>query len=132
MPAYKNTTTTLAFLGGNRIEPGETIQTYEWFTALPTGITKTSDLPSYNPVIYSNSFTSDNSVQLPDISGPFSVKLWVTTGEATVKFNTSLMSPALVIPAGEKFERFFENRGIDSIIFTFSGSSKMYVQIFKE
>lgn len=138
MPQYKNNTTSVLFAGSLRIEPGETVSTYEYLRTLPTGITQEAATPYFSNVISSAKLTNTTTVTVPttytdsngktvDLVGNYKIKVYVGTGECTVKSNSS-SATARYVGLYETYDLVCLTRIIDNIIVTIS-SGTVYVTI---
>jgi hypothetical protein len=126
MPTYKNTSQNDVAIGGLRVSPGESVESLVVFPTTPAGITKTSDLPIWNPIIVSEVYTKNTGQQqiitLPVMqSGRIMLKC--TDGTVEVKFNDSAFSPVLKLTENsEPFERQLLDRWVTQIIIDFTTS----------
>jgi hypothetical protein len=108
------------------------VQTEVYLTPLSAGVTKTSDEPSFNPILYSGPLIVTTTVTVPDLDGAYLVEFYVESGEWSIQFNMATMAPALEMAEGQAWSRRMFARLIDSIIITkTSVSGKIWVQIEK-
>ena len=129
MPKYTNGTNAIIMAGTHRFEAGETLEIREWLNPLPAGITKSSDSPFYDPIILSQKVTSTGPVAIPVVNGSYKVRIYVSTGEVSVKFSSS-SATAILIGAGDYHEVKCMSRSINSVIFTIS-SGTAYLTVEK-
>ena len=127
MPTYLNSNSTMVCIGQIRIEPGQYGQSKEWIANLPAGVTATSNLPVFNPVLYSTPVGSSQTIKLPaTITNYYNVSIFAKTGELQVKFNDS-SSPTLYIAEGTVYTVACTERTVDNIIFTVTGLAYLTV-----
>jgi hypothetical protein len=120
MPKYANANSTSVDVEGFHLDPLETKETYQWLTVLPSGVTKVSDSPYFDPTILSQKISSTTTVNIPStISGSFRIRIYVASGEVGVKINSSGAVDRLM-GAGDIYSQLCVNRSIDSLIFTIS------------
>ena len=129
MPTYKNTGNEVVDVGGLRIEPGETVTSLEWFKELPSTVTKVSDSPFYDPIIYSASITAGGTHNIEDnVVGNYKITVYCATGNITVKLNSS-SGVAKVLGAGETYIVTCLSRIVDSVILAVtSGTGTLTVE----
>ena len=124
MPTYKNSLTTAVTTGdGIRVEPKSNEATVVWYPSLPTGITKVSDTPYYNPIISSELVTSTKTITVDtSLTGNYQVEIYCITGSVSIQYN-SASATARVLGAGDKTSAMCGLRTIDSIIITISSGT---------
>jgi hypothetical protein len=118
MPKYLNAGESIE-TQGLRLEKNDPVSTYQWLAVLPTDVTKLSDAPFVDPVIYSAKITGATTYRIPDaVTGNYKISIYATTGaEATFKLSTS-DGVARIIGALDKYEIMCGTRTVDSVIFT--------------
>jgi len=130
MPAYKNSTSTVINAEGVRIEPGQTVETYQYIASLPAGVTLTSASPYWDNIVSSAKLTSTTTVTVPSsLLGNYKIKIYVGAGECTVKTNSS-SATAQYVGLYETLELTCLSRIIDNVIVTIA-SCTCYVTIEK-
>jgi len=141
MPTYLNSTSTVAVVGLTRIEPGQTITTGEWLINLPTGVTRTSVTPYFEPNIYSVALTTPTTVSVPETTpdqitglpitlvGNYKIRVYVASGSCTVQVNNA-SAVARYVGLYDTFEIYCRDRIVDNIIVT-PASGTVYVSIEK-
>jgi hypothetical protein len=119
MPMYKNSTSAVITVNGNRIEPNETITTLEFLENLPAGVTQEQSTPSFTPCKYSNEFKGGSgdsgSINVP--AGLVQYTVVVTCSAGAIKFETNgntTANTAEVVVAGESVKYQCMSRMIDS------------------
>lgn len=134
MPTYTNSGQNRAALkDGTQIGPGESLQKYENFLTLPAGVTKTSDLPVWNPVIISSRNTGNSgtdTVTIPTaVNGKdvetFNLDIFCSAGRVSIKFNDSSFSPPIILASGEGYSEEITFRKITSILVTYEVASSV-------
>ena len=129
MPTYKNSGTTVADVGGLRVEPGQSVESVIWVSTLPAGVTKTSDSPFTNTPILSAVYTSSDTYSIPvSVTGNYLISVFADTGEVTVKFS-SASNTAYYIAEGQGITVTCLSRTVDSIIYTVAVSGKVYITV---
>lgn len=116
MPTYANALTTDVVVESVYIPAGKSVQIgYYLSGTLPTGITKTSDLPlPYNPVKIDQQAT-DETIAIPaTMNVPYMVSVTALSGNVTLKFN-SASDQAITILEGEKYQRTCWARSVNDI-----------------
>jgi hypothetical protein len=122
MPKYTNTTTDLIVKGDLRIEAGQTIETRQWLSPLPAGVTKLADAPYDDPIILSQAIAT-GTVAIPvGVTGNYKISVFVVTGTITMKQN-SASATARIFGTGEQWSAICLSRTIDSLIFAVSGGA---------
>lgn len=136
MPTYINNNLVDTAVGGERLAPGASLVTSRVIKTLPAGVTKTSDAPSYNPVLVStylegNSGTATVSIPSTFVPGDslaavplerFRIRLKCVAGKAYVQFNGNTMNPYLTIVVGDEMIFEIMNRWVDSVVVTYVDS----------
>lgn len=133
MPKYLNSNAVDTMLGINRIGAGETFITKEYFSVLPSGVTKVADAPFFNPIIDSAVIAGDSGTTtktVPAGSSSYGIRLYCLSGAITVQFNHVDNDPELYLIAGESWEMVMHNRLIDNVIITLSAGSKVNYTVF--
>jgi len=117
-PKYTNSTSDLIVAGSKRFEPNQTLSFVEWLDPLPTGITKDSDSPYFDPVVYSAQITTTTTVSVPTgIGGSYMISIYCQSGTATVKLNSS-SATARYLGAGDSYSVKCMDRIVDNVIIT--------------
>lgn len=137
MPTYKNGGTSDANLGGNRLAPNQELQTTIIYDTLPSGVTKTSDSPSHNPLVAAVNVTgnpgdADGEVTIPATVNSEPVEgirgtLYCTAGSAEVRFNSASASPAMIVYPNAPIEIGFRQRLVSKIYVKYLESSTRVV-----
>jgi len=127
MPTYKNTGANDVAIGGLRVSPGQSVESLVVFNDLPAGVTKTSDLPIWNPIIHSEVYTGNIGgqavISLPANLASGRILLKCTDGSAEVKFNDAAFSPVLKLTENsEPFERQLLDHWVTQIIIDYKTS----------
>ena len=129
MPTYLNSSQVTQFIGLQRLEPGEKISTVEWLTSLPAGVTMTAVAPVLDPVILSQKVTATTDIQIPtSVSGNYKVRIYVATGEVTVRLNQS--ATPIIIGLYDAFEVQCLSRTVNELNIVVS-SGTAYVTVTK-
>ena len=129
MPKYLNSGTSVVDVEGIRIEPGQTVETYQWIGTLPSGVTKVSDAPFANTPILSAVYTSSGTYSIPaTVKGNYLISIFADTGEVTAKFSSS-DNTAYYIAEGQGISITCLTRTVDSIIYTVAEGGKVYITV---
>jgi hypothetical protein len=131
MPLYKNNATERKTINGQAVEPGQTISTEVYLSPLPTGITKLSDSPFYNPIVLSASYTSTTTVAIPAGINRFNLHFYVESGSCTIAFNDAGNTPVLSLYATARWNQRVFDRWCDKVIITIP-SGKVWLIIEKD
>lgn len=142
MPKYLNSNSSDTYVDGVVIPAGKTYETTRNFITLPTGVTKISDLPCYNPCVVSEIVSgSENDVE--DVEVPttyggegldtYYIKVLGVVGSASISFNgvseVDFGESILVVP-GESHSWFVQGRKIVELNIKFlENSSKVKVDV---
>jgi hypothetical protein len=129
MPAYKNNSTAIRFLlDGMKINPGQVVTNVNNFVTLPSGVSKVSELPVWNPVIVSSRHAGNASdsviVILPTVINgenvnDYIINIFCSAGRVGVKFNTTSFSPEQLLDLNEGYEEKIRYRKITKVIINF-------------
>lgn len=133
MPSYLNSTDEVVYVEGLRLPPREVTVTNQFIRNLPEGISKSSDLPAYNPVISSEKCTGTSGtkeITIADTHTDYSIRIRVVSGSISVNLNSTDVVPAVVVLAGEQVEFMARNRSINKIVLTYIESSVAKVDVF--
>jgi hypothetical protein len=118
MPKYLNSGTSMVTLGTYRIEPGQTLETEEWFPTLPANVSKISDSPFYDSVLSSTKVTESGTVTIDNtLYGSYKITVRSLLGENKVKVN-STSAVDRIVPSGTEFSVFCQTRVVNSLIVT--------------
>ena len=132
MPTYLNSGSSVIEKDGVRLEVGDSTKTYKWFAVLPADVTKTSDSPYYDPIIYSAKATAATISVPASATGNYQITVFaepIATTTATFKINSS-SAVDRILGAGETFKVFCSDRIVDSLIFS-AVTGNVYVTIEK-
>lgn len=150
MPTYKNTSTAPIYFEGRNIAPGESLAVMRCYPAvsLPSGITRTSIVPIWNPVIISQIVTGDDqdvtTITIPATKDnlpveDFDILISGIAGSAEVRFNDGTdFTPPLLVETGASTPvnpRPFGvvNRAVESIIVKCTAAtSRIKVDVLKK
>ena len=133
MPTYKNNNDTTVQLGVTDVKAGESVETKRYYTV--SGVTKTSDLPSFNPLIYEADHTG-NADATEDVTVPatedrdYMIKLQMLAGSAEVAFNSTANTPVILLATDDTKSFVINNRLVDKLCLKFTAaSSKLRIEI---
>ena len=132
MPVYHNSNTDAKFVGPHRIEGGCDLSLNEWYSDLPTGVTITNNLPSYNPVFYSGYIEANGNVSVPAVvTSAYKIRVWVEAGLVQLRFNYDASTPPIVLGEGQEWDVICISRLIDNLRFTFVSPGRVWINILK-
>ena len=137
MPTYKNNTSADVSLEGNRAHANGGIITtkkiYSATTISNKGLTKTADVPYFNPIIVSavqtgnSADTDDQAIPAVDNDGAvlanFLVNVYCRAGAVAVYLQAAANTPPRLLKAGEGWEFRIKDRMIDNIHLIYSAAS---------
>ena len=137
MPTYKNNTSADVSLEGNRAHANGGIITtkkiYSATTISNKGLTKTADVPYFNPIIVSathtgNSLdTADQAIPTVDNDGAildnFLIHVYCRAGAVAVYLQVVTNTPPKLLKVGEGWEFRIRDRMIDNIHLIYSATS---------
>ena len=137
MPKYRNITTNRKMLENKVVEPNEEVISHVFYDVNEIGLLKTSDFPTYNPILYSAKIQQEDEIQIPlkdnfnNAVVKYAIHLYVSSGEVTIWFNNVKNKPPLQLYNGAKWNvRCFE-RTVDKLIVTSEGAFVLYLIIEK-
>ena len=133
MPTYINNNSITVQLGVTDVKAGKTVETKRYYTV--SGVTKTSDLPSFNPLLYEADHIGNNN-DTEDVTVPatedkdYVIKLQMLAGSAEVAFNTTVNVPVILLTIGDSKSFVINNRLVDKLCLKFTAaSSKIRIEI---
>jgi len=130
MPTYLNSTQDTVFIGLQRIEPGQKIQTVEWLAPLPAGVTLTNISPILDPVILSQKITASATILIPtSVLGNYKIRVYVTAGDIALKLNDESAIP-IIIGQYDAFDIQCMSRIVNALYIVIS-SGTAYVTVTK-
>ena len=136
MPTYKNNLNVDVALEGNSIPAGETLQTTVYYSSLPTGVTKESDLPSYNPIVVSATESGNlndvATVNIPTVLNGIPIEgvegsIYCADGGVEIRFNDASNDPPIVLGKGYTYNVGVRQRLINTIHLKFTAASSSVV-----
>lgn len=138
MPKYSNSTTADIVIDNIRIPAKESVETSTFFTGtLPTGITIDSIYPQINSVLYANKFSVVTGGVIPTITVPdsttkgYDINFYVESGEFSIKLNTSVMSPVIVVTEGQTWKNKYVNKTVNTIDISCVIGGQIYITIIE-
>lgn len=129
MPTYTNAATTDEYVDGQRIaRNGGQISSAKYATTIsdPVNVTKTSDLPYYNPVLISATYTvaaaATETITVPStrtdgttVQG-YHITISCISGKANIFWNTTANTPGMLHVANCVEDIRFSGRFVDKIV----------------
>ena len=128
MPTYRNDNLVTTQLGTVDVKAGKTVETYRYYTV--SGIVKTSDLPSFNPLIYEADHSGDTdeieTVTIPDTENKdYTITLQMLAGSAEVALNDTANIPVILLAADDKKSFVINGRLVDTLELKFTAASSI-------
>ena len=128
MPTYKNNNLTTIQLGTTDVKPGKTVETSKYYTV--SGVTKTSDLPSFNPLIYEKDHTGNvddiETVTIPATEDrDYIIKLQMLVGSAEVALNDTANTPVILLALSDTKSFVINGRLVDTLELKFKTASSI-------
>jgi hypothetical protein len=123
MPKYLNSNAVDTMLGINRIPAGETFTTKEFFSTLPSGVTKVADVPFFNPILDSAVLSTTTTKTIPAGASSYGIRVYCQAGLVNITLSNVANTPVLYLVPGESWEMVMHNRLVDTVILTISGTS---------
>ena len=120
MPRYTNSTNSVISVGSVRVEPNSFKDSFEYFAALPAGLTVTAALPVFTRTIQSVKLSGAATTTIAAAAtGNYMVSIFVPAGanELTFKINDASDVARLIGP-GDRYEIQCGYRVVNSIIVT--------------
>jgi len=130
MPIYKNTSSEIVTIGGNRVEVNAQYETLGFVDEISLGITKLDNMPAYNPIILAQKVTGTTTIAIPQQYTRFAVHFYVKTGEPSILFSDNSNTPPLLLYPLARWNMRFYERMINDIRIT-GTSLEMWVIIEK-
>ena len=137
MPTYKNITTIKKILNNKVVEPNAKVSSPVYYNENDVGLLKTSDFPSYNPVLFSDKITKEMEVVIPEkdnvgnLVGKYALHFYVEEGDVTIWFNNQKNSPPLKLYSTARWNiRCFE-RTVNKVFVTSEGKFTLYFIVEK-
>ena len=128
MPSYINNNSVTVQLGTTDVKPGKTVETSKYYTV--SGVVKTSDLPSFNPLIYEKDHTGNvddiETVTIPATEDrDYIIKLQMLVGSAEVALNDTANTPVILLALSDTKSFVINGRLVDTLELKFKTASSI-------
>ena len=131
MPKYINREATPHYIDGITFEPGQVVLTDKFIQGINFNMEVDLTTNLYTSIILSQKVTGPGTITLPATNTGYTISIFCpASSEATFQLNHA-SQPLATVGGGDKFERTYRTRLVNSIIFT-AVTTSVYVTITKE